>query len=272
MSGAVSARSVVLNLVRVAPERALPVSTLVRVSELFGLSANALRVAVTRLVADGMLESDERGSYRLGPSAVSLHEHVEDWRRGEARARPWKGEWLAVALGARAERGARRASSRALERLGLREGLPGLWLRPDNLAQSFSSTIERLHRLGLEPGAEPFRAHDFGEPTERRLHALWPIRALQQSYERASRDLQRSLRQLDTMPRDRALVQSYLLGGDAIRVLATDPLLPEALMPGAARRELTELMLRYDAVGHRLWRGFAARPERGALQAGPDVG
>jgi phenylacetic acid degradation operon negative regulatory protein len=272
MAGPVTPRSVVLNLVRVAPQHALPVSTLVRISELFGLSANALRVAVARLVADGLLESDERGSYRLGPSAASVHEHVEDWRRGEGRTRPWKGEWLAVALGAKVERGVRRGSLHALGRFGFREGLPGLWLRPDNLAQTFPDVVERLRGLGLEPGAEPFRAHDFEERAAQRFHALWPVRALQQGYERASRDLERSLRQLDGMPRDRALVQSYLVGGEAIRVLATDPLLPEAIMPATARRDLTERMLRYDAVGHRLWRGFAARPELRVVEAGRDAG
>jgi phenylacetic acid degradation operon negative regulatory protein len=267
---------VVLNLVRVAPHQALPVSRLLQVADLFGLRANALRVAVARLVADGLLESDERGSYRLGPRAASVQAHVEDWRRGEARVRAWTGEWLAVSLGERAERGERRASLRALGRLGLREGLPGLWLRPDNLSASLAHGVERLRALGLETGAEPFVARDFAATTTQRLRALWPVRALQQGYERTARDLARSLRQLPAMPRDQALVQSYVLGGEAIRVLATDPLLPEAIMPVAARRELTELMLRYDAVGHRLWRGFAARPTElraaRALQGARDAG
>lgn len=274
--GPVTPRSVVLNLVRVAPQPALPVSLLVQVADLFGLSANALRVAVARLVAEGLLESDERGSYRLGPRAASVQAHVEDWRRGEARVRAWSGEWLAVALGAKTPRAERRASLRALDRLGLREGLPGVWLRPDNLSESLAHSVERLHALGLEPGAEPFIARDFGERTTRRLHTLWPVRALQQGYVRAARDLARSLRQLPSMPRDQALVQSYVLGGEAIRVLVTDPLLPEAIMPATERRELTTLMLRYDAVGHRLWRGVAARPrelrelrvQQGASDAG----
>jgi phenylacetic acid degradation operon negative regulatory protein len=261
---------VVLNLVRVAPRQTLPVSRLLSVAELFGFSANALRVAVARLVADGLLESDERGSYRLGPEAASVQAHVEDWRRGEARVRPWKGEWLAVALAPKAARGERRASLRALGRLGLREGLPGLWLRPDNLSQSLAESVERLHALGLEPGAGPFIARDFGPSTAQRLPALWPLRSLQQGYERAARDLTRSLHQLPAMPREQALVQSYLLGGEAIRVLATDPLLPEAIMPVAARRELTALMLRYDALGHRLWRGFASRPTELRAQREPE--
>ena len=94
MSGAVTPRTVVLNAVRVTSEQALPISRLVTIGSLFGFTANALRVAVARLVADGLLESDERGFYRLGSRAAAVQAHVEDWRKGEARMRTWKGEWL----------------------------------------------------------------------------------------------------------------------------------------------------------------------------------
>lgn len=272
MSRPASPRSVVLNVVRTATVPSVSVATLIAVGALFGLTANALRVATARLVADGLLESDERGSYRLGSKATPVQAHVEDWRRGDGRMRPWKGGWLAVSLGPKVERAVRRSSLRALGRLGLREGLPGIWLRPDNLAPSWPQTIERLSMLGLEDGAEPFRARDLSRPLRHRLHALWPTRALQQGYERALRDLRRSLSQIDTMPRDTALVESYLIGGEAIRVLATDPLLPEAIMAGDTRRELSESMLRYDRVGRQLWRRFTLRSQLTLLAGGRDAG
>jgi hypothetical protein len=82
------------------------------------------------------------------------------------------------------------------------------------------------------------------------------------------------VRKLQVMPRQTALVQSFLLGGEAIRVLATDPLLPEEIVPNEKRRELTELMLRYDGVGRRIWRTFASAPELGviAIKGARDVG
>lgn len=272
MSQAVNPRSVVLNLVRVT-RRSVSVRQLLAIGQLFGFNANAVRVAIARLVADGRLESDERGSYRLAPAATVLHEHVEAWRRGEARMRPWRGEWLAVALPAGTARATRRSSLSALSRLGLCEGLPGVWVRPDNLRQPFESLLERFRALGLEDGAELFRARDFSAQTTQRFASeLWPIKALQSSYTDALRDLERSLEQLEGMPRETALVQSYLLGGEAIRVLATDPLLPEQIMDGRARAALTETMLRYDEVGHALWRDYATKPEltlvKGARHAG----
>lgn len=272
MAQPVNARSVVLNLVRVA-QRSVPVRRLLTIGDLFGFNANAMRVAIARLVADGRLESDERGSYRLGPSATRLHEHVEGWRRGEARMRPWRGEWLAAALPSGAARATRRASLSALTRLGLREGMPGVWVRPDNLRQPFESMTEHFRALGLEDGAELFRARDFSAHTAERFASdLWATRALQRGYATALRNLERSLQQLEGMPRDTALVQTYLLGGEAIRVLATDPLLPEQIMKGQTRAALTETMLRYDAIGHALWRDFATEPDLTLVQGGRRAG
>jgi len=272
MAQPVNPRSVVLNLVRVT-QRSVSVRQLLTIGGLFGFNANAMRVAIARLAADARLESDERGSYRLAPAATIVHEHVEEWRRGEARMRAWRGEWLAVALPLGAARATRRSSLSALSRLGLREGLPGVWVRPDNLRQPFESLTERLRALGLEDGAELFRARDFNAHTAQRFTSeLWSIRALERGYAAALKNLERSLEQLDGMPRETALVQSYLLGGEAIRVLATDPLLPEQLMQGETRAALTETMLRYDAVGHALWRDFATKPDltlvKGARRAG----
>jgi phenylacetic acid degradation operon negative regulatory protein len=262
MAQSVTPRGVVLNLVRVTPQRSVPIRQLVSLGALFGFNANAMRVAVTRLTAESLLESDERGSYRLGPAAAATHAHVEEWRRGEARMRPWKGQWWAVLLPVSASRGERRCTLRALTRLGMREGLPGLWVRPDNLRPSLSATGERLRALGLEDGAELFRASDFDERLATRFgRDLWPLRSLQRGYERALAALERSRGQLPTMPRARALVQTFVLGGEAIRVLATDPLLPDAILPGETRARLHEAMLQYDAVGRRLWTAHVEPPE-----------
>jgi len=88
------------------------------------------------------------------------------------------------------------------------------------------------------------------------------------SYEESAQRLARSMPRLERMPRETALVQSFLLGGEAIRVLATDPLLPDEITQSAPRANLHALMLRYDAVGHRLWRRYAATPELTLVQGG----
>jgi len=263
-----SPRTVVLNTVRVSPRRPVSIRQLLKIGELFGLNANAVRVAVTRLVAEGQLENDERGSYRLGSAAAETQALVESWRRGEARIRPWKDGWLVVALVRKADRATRRSSLRALSRLGLREGLPGLWVRPDNLRQSLASTNERLRGLGLEDGAELFVASNFSASlTEQFRTQLWPLRALAKTYATVDQKLMRSLAQLGQMPHETALVQTFLFGGEAIRVLATDPLLPQQMLPSEPRTKLTATMLHYDEVGREIWKGFASEPTLALVKA-----
>jgi phenylacetic acid degradation operon negative regulatory protein len=178
-----------------------------------------------------------------------------------------------VALSPKPVRSARRASLRALERVGLREGLPGLWVRPDNLRATLAETSQRLRALELEDSAALFRASDFDDATTQRwAKHLWPLHTLQRSYQRTRANLERSLLQLERMPRHTSLVQSFVLGGAAIRLLAGDPLLPEEILPGDGRARLTDTMLRYDQVGRSLWRRFATEPELSLVKTGVRAG
>ncbi len=273
MAQSITPRTIVLNAVRVSSRRSITIRQLLKIGELFAFNANAVRVAVTRLVAEGQLENDERGRYRLGSAAAETQAHVESWRLGEARIRPWKGDWIAVVLAQKPDRTTRRSSLRALSRLGLAEGLPGLWIRPNNLRQPLPATCERLRGLGLEEGAEVFVASDFGAALDERFRTqLWPVRTLARNYDVVERRLARSLSQLDQMPRETALVQTFLFGGEAIRVLATDPLLPEQMIATEPRAELTATMRRYDEVGRALWRGFAAEPDLSLVKRERDAG
>ena len=68
--------------------------------------------------------------------------------------------------------------------------------------------------------------------------------------------LERSEQRLSALPEARAMVESFELGGNAIRQLALDPLLPSALLPGRERELLLEAMLRYDRAGRACWARF----------------
>lgn len=267
-------KRLVLDLLRVARDKPVPVGALVSVASLFGLTGNSMRVALTRLVARGLIESDERGSYRLSPATDPLTAHVARWREGEARMRLWQSEWLMVSLPRGGERSARRHSLRALGLLGFREGLDGLWVRPHNLAEPLPTTLEHLGALGLDPGAHHFVADHLDESLRRRWETtLWPLARLGQGYRRALDSVERSRARVESMPTEQALVETFLVGGAAIRVIATDPLLPEAILAGFERRALTDAMLRYDEIGRVIWgrlrRGFEVGTTGAREEAAP---
>src|SRR5688572_16259441 len=114
----------------------MPVRALIAAGELFRIDGNAMRVAVTRMVAEGMVQSDERGEYKLGPAASTIYTQVTGWRSLEERIRKWEGGWVGAAVAGvpRAERARVRSGDRALRLLGFRLLAPGLAVRPDNLA------------------------------------------------------------------------------------------------------------------------------------------
>lgn len=257
-----TAKSIVLDLLSTMKGGALPVRALVAAASLFGISDNSLRVALARLRASGMVVSDEPGLYRLGTSAEAVNRLATSWRSIDRTLRPWNEAWVAVAGGG-GPRGSDR-SGRALAFLGFRNLRDDLAVRPDNLAGGVAAVRDRLVELGLDPSAEVFGMHDPAPATARRAAALWDTAAIRQGYRRTVADLERSERTLGDLSRERAMAESFVLGGRAIRQLVLDPRLPDALVPASERRALIDALVRYDRAGRARWASFlremGARP------------
>ena len=52
------------------------------------------------------------------------------------------------------------------------------------------------------------------------------------------------------------MVETFLVGGEVLRQVALDPLLPDEIVPAADRAALVEDMRHYDEVGRACWAGF----------------
>jgi len=239
----------------------MPVRVLVAADALFGIGDNPVRVALARLLADGLIERDERGAYRLGARAQAVSRQVASWRALERQLRAWTGGWIGVhTAGLRgASRSRLRRHRRALDWLGFRDLLPGLAIRPDNLAGGVEGVRERLVALGLDPETPVFALHGLDPSTDRAARSLWPAEELVAAYRSTRLGLERSERRLAALPEARAMVESFQLGGEAIRRLALDPLLPDQLLPSEERGTLLATMRRYDRVGRACWARFLAR-------------
>lgn len=268
-----SSKSLVLNLLSSLRGRAMPVRALVSAASVFGIADETLRVALARLLASGMVQRDERGLYRLAEKTRPVQSQVESWTDIEQRLVPWTGAWVAVHTGGlpRSDRKAARRRARAFEFLGFRELEPGLWIRPDNLRGGVAASRLRLHELGLEDSAPIFRITDLGA-VEERAAKLWQVDELRNSYRRTRGDLERSAARLAKLPRARAMAESFVLGGKAIRNMVFDPLLPEALVPVAERRAMIEELKRYDKLGRQCWREFMKEQGAPHIEAPLDFG
>jgi phenylacetic acid degradation operon negative regulatory protein len=252
-----TARSLILDLLSTLRRGTMPVRALVAAAERFEIEENNVRVALARLLAAGQVERDERGSYRLGPGARPVETRVRSWSRLERRTRKWSGRWIGILEGERG-RGLRqkRHRDRALRLLGFRPLVPGLSVRPDNLRGGIERIRGELSSLGLPAGDLVFALGGLDPVTDARARGLWDVAALRAGYRRSLSELEASLRRLAGAPPERAMVESFLLGGRVLRQLVLDPLLPEAILPVAERQGLVEAMRRYDRFGRSAWAGF----------------
>lgn len=254
-----TARSLILDLLSTLRRGSMPVRALVEAGRLFGIAEGSVRVALTRLLGEGLVERDERGSYRLGAGAHAVSERVRGWRHLDERVRPWSGAWLAVLATRPPARAAARAHARALRLLGFRELARGVAVRPDNLAGGIEAVRAELGRLGLAPGAIVAELRGLDELSDARARALWDADALVAGYREGVRALEASRRRLAERPEAEAMVESFRLGGAMLRQLALDPLLPEPIVPARERAALVEAMRRYDEAGRACWAPFLAR-------------
>jgi phenylacetic acid degradation operon negative regulatory protein len=253
-----TAKNLILDLLSTARGYTMPVRALVEAADLFGLSGNSVRVALARLYSAGRVERDERGRYRLAAGALAVQRHVAAWSQLEQRMVGWRGGWIGLhTAGLQPERRSLlRQRERALDFFGFRALGPDFWVRPDNLRGGVADLRPRLHALGLGAEAPIFAVHELDPETETRARSLWDVRALCRGYEETRDALARSAQRLQSLTPDRAMVESFRVGGRALRQLAFDPLLPEPIVPAAPRQALLDELRRYDRSGRAYWRTF----------------
>lgn len=268
-----SPKSLILDLLSTVGRSSAPVRALVRAAALFGIGENRLRVALARLAAAGLVERDARGRYRLGEKARGVNEEIRGWRRQGERLRPWAGDWIGVhtaLLGKPGGGAARRNRERALRLLGFQSFAPGLEIRPDNLVGGVADVRQRLAGLGLAGPGLVLGLGELDPEAEARARALWDGAACTASYRATCTTLEHSGQRLAEISADAARVESFRVGGAALRQIVLDPLLPEPIVPAAERRALIECMQRYDDLGREAWAGWLGEAE--AAAAGAPVG
>ncbi len=249
----ITPKSLILSILHVAGRQPVPIKALVVCGDLFGFTSNTIRVNAARLYREGTIESDERGLYRLGSRKNPLSRYIDGWRNGPTRIRPWDGCWTCC-WQAQVPVNEQPGNQKAIQFMGFRQGLPGLWVRPNNLMLTLSEISALLMQMGLPARPELFIGAQFdANLTEQWQHFLWPMKDLLQTADHLLNKLTASRVRLPQMPLDQAVVESFRLGGEVIHFLITDPLLPKEIMADRYRRKLTQAMLNYDELGKEIW-------------------
>jgi len=260
LAAAPSAPDLLLDLL-IAYGGALPVQSLCKAGDLMGVGESAVRVALTRLLADGKIERGTRGFYSLNRSGPALSRTVDGWRHRHAQVVPWDHSWIAVhdAGVPRVDKTAYRHHALALTLRGFARFETGLHIRPDNLAGGLSEERLQLEALGLSPGAMVFKLAELDDARLAAASRLWEVRGLADGYRRCDMALKHSEARLPKMDLDAAVRESLLLGRAVIAHLLRDPLLPAELMSPARRIAVVARCARYQQTALDLWRLWLAQ-------------
>jgi phenylacetic acid degradation operon negative regulatory protein len=211
MSNTLTARSVVLSVLLGAHPAWATAGELIRLTADFGINDNALRVALTRMVAGGDLVRSADG-YRLSDRLLGRQRRQDSALTPSVR--PWDGTWTTLVITTVGSD----ARSRALLRKGLQENRfgelrEGVWLRPDNLNPAVPDDIlARVRRLCSQDDA----------PADLAGH-LWDLRQWSAT----------GYRLLDEMAVADGVPGRFVTAAGMVRHLLTDPLLPAELLPEA---------------------------------------
>ncbi|MDG2303338.1 MAG: hypothetical protein P8R42_01595 [Candidatus Binatia bacterium] len=254
-----SPKSFILDLLSTLKHGTMPVSALVEAGELFGIGANNMRVALARLLAAGQVGRDERGRYRLGDGTRPVAKRLAGWRDPGHRTRQWDGSWIGVHCATadpKIGRSEKRGRKRALHLLGFELLLPNLAVRPSNLRATTAELRAELRSIGLPLVDLVCELRDLDAEQDAAARSLWNTESLRALYGDLDDELRESTTHIAAAPPREAMVESFLVGGRALRELILDPLLPDEICPPTERRALLASMKDYDRLGRAAWAEF----------------
>lgn len=204
------ARSVVLSLLLGSHPDRMPAADLVRAGEHFGIPAATTRVALTRAVAASDLRRHD-GDYVLG-ERLARRQRRQDEAVLDAET-PWDGQWeLAVVVVAGRPGPERAALRERLSSYRLAELREGVWTRPANLSRPRAYADDAvLSTFTATPDDDPVAL----------AAGLWDLRA----WAAGGREL------LDLLAVTADPAPRLAVAAQVVRHLASDPLLPTALLP-----------------------------------------
>jgi phenylacetic acid degradation operon negative regulatory protein len=250
-----NARSVVLSTLLGTDPPRLPVSRLLRATDLFGLSRGTVRTALTRMSQRGELTTDGDGTYELAGHLLARQKRQRASRSGQRLE--WPGHWrVAVVTVDRRTAPDRAALRSAMGSLRMAEQREGVWLRPDNLPCDDQRDVRTL----VDAQCFWYRAHPEVDDAELAA-ALWDLAGWSTQAEALRRAMAALVGRLDSGDTS-ALAEGFVVSAEVLRLFQADPLLPDELTgrrwPGRRLRSDYE---HYDRTYRRLLRTWFLRED-----------
>ncbi len=253
-------RRLIMSLFNTPEVSTLTIGQLINAGSLFGFEPSSVRMAVTRLIKDNLINSVERGVYGSGKKAGALYAEIQNWRVADKKMKTWQGDWHLALTGhlGRTNKSQLRSMTRAFQLYGFAEIELGVWIRPANLTQDVNQLYQNLLELGMREQTYLVTVNEIASGHHQTWLTQWPVEKLQARYRETIGLLNDSLQSLAKMSTEDAAKESLLLGEAAIRLINLDPLLPREIIDTDEFENLVSSMLAYDRIGQLYWQTFLA--------------
>lgn len=249
------ARRTVLSLLS-AMGKPFPVAALLHAAEILGIEPGAVRMALTRLKSQNVVENPSRGVWAIGTSGLPIHTHIGAWRAIQSRAMGWdERTFLAVMRAPRRDlkQAQVQRGERALCYLGFEHWREHVWVRPANLVAGVAGVRKQLQDLGLAPGGAVLTLSGLDSTTYDSLINLWDVQGLEAGYASCLDAMNQADLLVPTLEPDVAARQVYEVGDKVIRTLALDPVLPASMVNVTQRAACLHKMHGFDAGSKEIW-------------------
>jgi len=260
ISKSLTPRRLIMSLFNTPRVSTLTIGQLISAGSLFDFEPSSVRMAVTRLIKDNLVNSIARGVYSSGKNAEALYSEIQGWRVADKKMKPWQGDWhlaLTTHLG-RTNKSQLRSMTRAFQLYGFAEIELGVWIRPANLTQNVNQLYQNLLDIGMREQSYLLTVNEIANRHHQAWLTQWPIEKLQASYRETTERLNKSQQSFAKMSTEEAAKESLLLGEAAIRLINLDPLLPQEIIDSDEFQNVVSSMLAYDKVGQTYWQMFLA--------------
>jgi phenylacetic acid degradation operon negative regulatory protein len=264
----VSAKSIILEILSVAPlihGPSVPVRILVKAADVFEVAENSVRVAIVRLRAEGLVESEDRGQYQLGQAASPSTSRSRAGACWKARCRPGTAAgWPASRRTSPARTAPRCGGASRRSRWRASGGcVRGCTCAPPTSRVTWRSSGRACASWAWRTAPWSSASRGSSRPKRRAPARLWDKKALRAVYRDMKEQLEASSRRIDQMALEDAVREAFLVGREAVRWVVFDPLLPDELVAADERRALVATLEAYSDRGLDLWRDFLNLEDEG---------
>ena len=261
MNYKINARHLILDLLYASHDATASIKRILYAAHLLGISDNSVRVAVSRLNQENMIQTCERGIYQLvekkfDTSVIRLIKSPKMQLMEQ-----WDGVYYVIYTAhlGRVDRTALSKREKTLHYYGFKPLEQHLYLRPANLGLPQELLKEQMIQFGCEPEIRMFQATQFQSEAE--IMRLWDIEALNMGYQQVIGTVQAWFEAYPNLALEQAAISAFYMAKKAIFNLRADPLLPNHWVNAEQRMQCEYATQQIEHKGQQLWQEVFARQQ-----------